>query len=150
MNAFLNGLTNATNYRYTENGALTHKSTRSALLDMFAMGAAYRTRSDEDVILLFKNAFEDMIIGENPNFVINSLISVFPNPSNGNVNVNIETIGEVCVEVYDHIGKLLYSNIVTRYYISELNSFLDGLSSGVYLIKVNDDENNQTVKLVKY
>ena len=98
----------------------------------------------------FKNAFEDMIIGENPNFVINSLISVFPNPSNGNVNVNIETIGEVCVEVYDHIGKLLYSNMVTRYYISELNTFLDGLSSGVYLIKVNDDENNQTVKLVKY
>ena len=59
MNNFLNGLTNNTNFTYTENGAVTHKSTRSLLLDMFAMGGAYRTRSDEDCILLFKNALEE-------------------------------------------------------------------------------------------
>ena len=125
----------------------------SSIRDLLRQNANYSDNPNNNYgygIPDFKDAFEDMIIGENPNFVINSLISVFPNPSDGNVNVNIETIGEVCVEVYDHIGKLLYSNIVTRYYISELNTFLDGLSSGVYLIKVNDDENNQTVKLVKY
>lgn len=59
MNPLLNGMKNATNYTYTENGALTHKSTMSGLLDLFAMGAAYRTRSDEDCIFLFKNAFEE-------------------------------------------------------------------------------------------
>lgn len=59
MNNFLNGLTNNTNFTYTENGAVTHKSARSLLLDMFAMGGAYRTRSDEDCILLFKNALEE-------------------------------------------------------------------------------------------
>ena len=53
-NKFLNNLKNAANITYTENGALTHKSTKSNLLDMFAMGAAYRSRSDEDCILLFK------------------------------------------------------------------------------------------------
>ena len=58
-NAFLNGMKTATNYTLTENGAVTHKSTMNALLDLFAMGAAYRTRSDEDVILLFKNAFAE-------------------------------------------------------------------------------------------
>lgn len=58
MNTFLNGMKQATNYAITENGALTHKSTMDSLMDLFAMGAAYRTRSDEDVILLFKNAFE--------------------------------------------------------------------------------------------
>ena len=57
MNTFLTGMKSATNYTITENGALTHKSTMNDLLDLFAMGAAYRTRSDEDVILLFKNAF---------------------------------------------------------------------------------------------
>ena len=57
MNKFLNGLTDATNFTLTENGAITHKTTRSDLLDLFAMGGAYRTRSDEDVILLFKNAY---------------------------------------------------------------------------------------------
>ena len=39
-NKFINGLTNAMNYTYTENGALAYKSTKSYLLDMFALGAA--------------------------------------------------------------------------------------------------------------
>lgn len=59
MNTFLNGLTNETNYTLTENGAVTHKTTRSDLLDMFAMGGAYRSRSDEDVILMFRKAFAE-------------------------------------------------------------------------------------------
>lgn len=57
MNTFMNGLKQANNFTRTENGALTHKSTMDDLMDLFAMGAAYRSRSDEDVILLFKNAF---------------------------------------------------------------------------------------------
>lgn len=59
MNTLLNGMKNATNYTYTENGALTHKGTMSGLLDLFAMGAAYRTRSNNDCIFLFKKAFEE-------------------------------------------------------------------------------------------
>lgn len=68
MNAFMNGLQNATNLTRTENGALTHKSTRSDLLDMFAMGGAYRKRSDEDVILMFRKAF-----AENPVYALKCL-----------------------------------------------------------------------------
>ena len=56
MNSFMNNLTNATNFDYTQNGALAYKSTKSAVYDMFALGGAYRQRSDEDCILLFKNA----------------------------------------------------------------------------------------------
>lgn len=59
MNTFMNSLTNTYNYKRTENGALAHKSTGSAVYDMFAIGAAYRSRSDADCILLFKNAFEE-------------------------------------------------------------------------------------------
>lgn len=71
MNQFLNGLKNASNLTYTENGALTHKTTKSMLLDMFAMGAAYRSRSDEDVILLFKKAYE-----ENPEYAMKCLFYI--------------------------------------------------------------------------
>lgn len=52
-------MTRATNVTYTENGAVARKTTESSLMDLFAFGAAYRTRSDEDCILLFKNAFEE-------------------------------------------------------------------------------------------
>ena len=71
MNTLLNGLKNATNFTLTENGAVTHVTTRSDLLDMFAMGAAYRTRSDEDVILMFRKAFN-----ENPVYALKCLFYI--------------------------------------------------------------------------
>lgn len=58
MNNFLNSMKQVNNFTYTENGALTHFTTMDGLMDLFAMGAAYRTRTDEDVILLFKKAFD--------------------------------------------------------------------------------------------
>ena len=71
MNTLLNGLKNATNFTLTENGAVTHVTTRSDLLDMFAMGAAYRTRSDEDVKLMFRKAFK-----ENPTYALKCLFYI--------------------------------------------------------------------------
>lgn len=59
-NNFLNALKKDTHFNdgLTANGALTHKSTLNPVLDMFAQGGAYRKRSEEDKILLFKNAYE--------------------------------------------------------------------------------------------
>lgn len=68
MNTLLNGMKNATNYTYTENGGLTHKTSMSGLLDLFGMGAAYRTRSDSDCIVLFQDAFK-----ENPTYALKCL-----------------------------------------------------------------------------
>ena len=59
VNTFMNAMNNANNYAVTENMAITHGSTMSGLLDMFALGGAYRTRSDADCILLFKKAYEE-------------------------------------------------------------------------------------------
>lgn len=71
MNKFMNGLTNATNFTYTENGAVTHSTTKSDLLDMFALGAAMRKRSDADIILMFKKAYE-----ENPTYALKCLFYI--------------------------------------------------------------------------
>ena len=71
MNTLLNGMKNSTNLTLTENGGITHKTTRSDLLDMFAMGAAMRTRTDEDVILMFKKAFK-----ENPVYALKCLFYI--------------------------------------------------------------------------
>lgn len=59
MNTFMNALKNENNYTLTENGATTYRSTLNGLLDLFALGGAYRTRSDADCINLFKKAFEE-------------------------------------------------------------------------------------------
>ena len=58
-NKFMNALKNESNYTLTENGAVTYRSTLDGLLDLFALGGAYRTRSDANVINLFKKAFEE-------------------------------------------------------------------------------------------
>lgn len=57
MNTFLNEMKEDFNYDLTENGAITHRSTLNKVLDMFAMGGAYRHRSEDDVITLFSNAY---------------------------------------------------------------------------------------------
>ena len=59
MNTFMNGLIDETNVGLTENGAVKHLTTKSAVLDMFALCGAYRRRSEEDCILAFKNAYEE-------------------------------------------------------------------------------------------
>ena len=59
MSTFLNAIKEVDNLTYTENGALTHKSTLSGLLDLFALGGAYRARSDSDCIVLFQKAFKE-------------------------------------------------------------------------------------------
>ena len=59
MNRLVSALENYSNYKTTENGATALKSTKSMVYDMFALGGAYRSRSEADCILLFKNAIEE-------------------------------------------------------------------------------------------
>lgn len=70
-NKFMNGLKATNEIGYTENGAVKRTTTKSALLDMFAMGAAMRTRSDEDVILMFRKAYQ-----ENPVYALKCLFYI--------------------------------------------------------------------------
>ena len=58
-NTFLDSIKREMNYTETENSGISHKSTLDAVYDMFALGGAYRSRSDEDCILLFKKALEE-------------------------------------------------------------------------------------------
>ena len=57
MNTFARALNNQATYKLTENGAVAKNTTGSALYDLFAFGAAYRQRPENDCVLLFKNAY---------------------------------------------------------------------------------------------
>ena len=59
MNTFMNEMKNDANYKLTENGGVALKSTKNAVLDLFALCGAYRSRSEADCILMFKKALEE-------------------------------------------------------------------------------------------
>jgi hypothetical protein len=51
------------NVAYTENGAKVYATTKSDLLDFFALGGALRNRSESDIVQLFSRAFaEDKLL----------------------------------------------------------------------------------------
>jgi len=68
MNELLKSLKENSNLTHTQNGALTYKSTMSKLYDLFAQGAAMRGARDEDIIVMFKNAYN-----ENPTLALRCL-----------------------------------------------------------------------------
>ena len=59
MNTFIDIVKTYTDLDYTENGALTHSTTHSAVFDLFSFGGSYRSRSDSECITLFKKALKE-------------------------------------------------------------------------------------------
>ncbi len=57
MNTLLQHREKETNFTETENGALTHKSTLSPLVDFFGLGGALRDRTEQEIVNLFSKAF---------------------------------------------------------------------------------------------
>ena len=55
----INAIKNELNKKFSEHGSLCYGSTMNAVLDMFALGGAYRERSDEDIITLFEEALNE-------------------------------------------------------------------------------------------
>ena len=58
-NTFMNAMKSQNNYKRTENGAVAKKSTMSKVYDLFALGGAYRSRSESDILLLFTEAYQE-------------------------------------------------------------------------------------------
>lgn len=66
--SMLNQLKDTFELERTENGAIKRNTTKSMLLDLFALGGAYRTRSNEDIFNLFYDAYV-----ENPEYALKCL-----------------------------------------------------------------------------
>jgi len=68
---FVTAMKQENNFKHTENGAVAKKSTMSKLYDLFALGGAYRSRTESDCILLFKEAYL-----ENPTYAMKCLFYI--------------------------------------------------------------------------
>ena len=75
----------------------------------------------------------------------NEIVSIFPNPSKDKVHISVKEDANLTgIKVYDNIGREIFNTMS----VSELETTLNNLSSGVYTVNVSSDKGNQVVKLV--
>jgi hypothetical protein len=83
------------------------------------------------------------------NEILANSISVYPNPNNGILNINLtpELAVNSTLEVYDALGKLVVKHVLAN----ELNTInISNLNNGIYTYKVLNNSNNVKIgKLIK-
>lgn len=95
----------------------------------------------------FGNALEMLHVAEQP-LQAEEIINVYPNPSNGDVHVALKGGHQAEVNVYDFMGRQLYTYNFNGLNHSSLERYLNTLGTGVYFIKAISDAGSQTLKVV--
>ena len=71
-------------------------------------------------------------------------LSVYPNPSNGSFNVNINTPSQVTI--INLLGKVIYS---AQLEVGVNSIILDHIANGIYILKAESNSNSKTIRLIK-
>ncbi len=79
--------------------------------------------------------------------IVSNKVTAFPNPVLNNVNIRIEELqGKADIMVFDMFGKMVLNQTTTQ-----INTEMDlsKLASGVYMIRVNNNGKDSSIKLIK-
>jgi len=101
------------------------------------------SNGSDDIFILKLN--QSSTVGIEKNTVLNS-VSIYPNPNEGIVNIDLGNLKEVSVKVFSSRGQLIYyqENIPTAIYQFELNAV-----PGFYIIELSAQGEKKQYKLVK-
>jgi hypothetical protein len=122
-------------------GMLSSTIGELTMVETFSNGSAILNQG-------FQQTF-DFTTGIN-NPVVSSGLSIYPNPTSGNVTVQLPSsfTDEVSTSIYDAIGKLVYRK--TEKLIgqsSTLNLTLENFIDGMYLVEVKTHSENFVTKI---
>lgn len=81
----------------------------------------------------------------NPDVDADASISVYPNPTNGNINIGCDTTIK-SVQLYDMQGRLLQTSMVNQ---NQANIDLSNQSGGVYFLKIISEKGIGVKKIVR-
>ena len=82
-------------------------------------------------------------------FENDELFRIYPNPTNGLLNVRINNyVGKVNIQVIDINGRIV-SEYKNEDFNTEKSLNLNNLQAGMYILKVNGDNVNFTQKIIK-
>lgn len=96
----------------------------------------------------FSKALELLAVEESDGNASAHIISVYPNPSNGEVHVSLKDVHEAELTVYDIMGHKLYTYSFNGLNHTSLERYLNTLNNGVYFINAVSEKGKQTLKFV--
>ena len=128
---------------------------RSTLDRSSAASDVYKRQIDDQFTIQKPNTarFED---NENPKLIsyITKSMVIFPNPSNGDVNVSLDNEAEmkVNISIFNSAGVSQFNKTITK--LKDENIFIEknesNLNPGIYFVNVSGDGFNRSEKLVVY
>jgi PKD repeat protein len=111
----------------------------------------YETEGTYDVTLRVENMFGfteeikiDYIVVVDPLGVeelLKNSLRIYPNPNNGNFNIEHNFEGPVQVMIFDMLGSMVYSGESSG---SITNIGFEDLDKGIYFVKVTPENGNKT------
>ncbi|MDN3492291.1 T9SS type A sorting domain-containing protein [Winogradskyella bathintestinalis] len=117
---------------------------------LFAFSATPQNESIEDILNPYSetskwmdgSSFEiEYKLFQDENFKIS------PNPSKNKLNIKLPRSSEnMTLEVFDVLGKRIHKSVITKL---EASVDVSGWKTGVYLVKVSDENNSQTKRFIK-
>jgi hypothetical protein len=90
-----------------------------------------------DVDLIVNDVFGDINPGVQD---ISKGISIYPNPSNGQFNINVDS--NMTLEVYDITGKLMNTRLLNGASSMQINE------AGMYFLRFSNEEGTSTQKVI--
>lgn len=87
-------------------------------------------------------------VGLKENKKTSSKLWIYPNPTNGNININLDHNAENAgIKVYDLTGKIIYESLINNTYKTTVN--LNDFAAGLYFLEVKEGDFKQVEKIIK-
>ena len=86
-------------------------------------------------------------LGINDNGSIDNNFIIYPNPSNGNINIkSLINLGDAVISIFDINGREVYSKQVSLQNTVNVNA--ENLNTGIYIIQIKGADYTHTAKLI--
>jgi hypothetical protein len=112
------------------------------------VGTTKKTNTDSIMVYLVKGTDDDTATGENTEQLDHKPMIIFPNPSNGLLNIQLDKkAGDVILEIRDLFGRCVFTNV---YHTVKdvLTVHIPVQNSGIYLLSVKTQEYLKTKKIL--
>jgi len=86
----------------------------------------------------------ETVISSTEQLVKSTVMEIYPNPSNGILNIKLEEQTDAMVNIYSQIGQLVYSNNIK----TDFNQIQLDLPNGIYVLVVRTENSMASQKLI--